>query len=252
MRQVNRVDRRLFIPDRIWHQAEPGEPQVPLDRADDPDLWEKIVASDDPVTIQVEDGQPGKWGHPWPTSSSTAPWLMDRMLGVLDLEPGMRVLEIGAGTGWNAAVLADAGAEVVSVEIDAGIAELARANLARAGFADRVTVVTGDGERGAPGHGPFHRIIATAAAHTIPYAWVEQAAQGALIVAPYTGEHGGGALLVLTVADGTAAGESVDHEAWFMPMRGQRLQQDELRKIPRDGRRLRVRVTREGQEVTTA
>ena len=109
-----------------------------------------------------------------------------------------------------------AGGVVTSVEIDPVIAGRARANLAGYG----VTVLTGDGELGCPDRAPFDRVIATASASTVPYPWVEQAADGGLIVVPYSGDHCGGALLVLTVSGGVARG-GAGGEAYFMPLRGQ-------------------------------
>ncbi|WP_231330506.1 protein-L-isoaspartate O-methyltransferase family protein [Actinomadura graeca] len=256
---LDRVPRRLFVPDVIWVRDRAGEPLAPLDRAEDPARWQQFVDADDAVTVQVEDGSPGRWAIPYSTSSSTAPWLMEQMLEALALEPGMKVLEIGTGTGWNAAVLADAGAAVTSVEIDPVLAAQARATLDRAGFDGRVQVITGDGSHGAPGQAPFDRVIVTASAHTIPYAWVQQTRDGGRIVVPYSGEHAGGVLLVLDVTDNdsgggggqVAAGHAAGEGAWFMPLRGQRLPATQLRQIPdgaADG--LKVRITPEGQYFT--
>lgn len=160
----------------------------------------------------------------------------------LRLEPGMRVLEIGTGTGFNAACLASLGGVVTSIEIDPIIAGRARANLA--GY--DVDVVTGNGELGCPDRAPFDRVMATASTNTVPYAWVEQTVDGGLIVVPYSGEHCGGALLVLTASGGTARGRAED-EAHFMPMRGQRLAG------PDSGRweDLRIEVGPSGQRVFT-
>lgn len=231
------VDRGLFIPDVIWVIRDGAFARV--SRVDDPGEWGRAVASDDAVTIQVTDGM-------WPSSSSSVPSMMARMIRALRLEPGMRVLEIGTGTGYNAACLASLGADVVTVEIDEPIAGRARDCLRAAGFGG-VTVLAGDGEFGAPGHGPFDRILATAAVRTVPYSWVRQAAEGGLIVVPYTGEGHAGGLLVLSVADGVAAG-GVEGDAPFMPMRGHGVSQAERRAIRTDPH-LRVEVSPEGQRI---
>ncbi|MGH3157203.1 MAG: protein-L-isoaspartate O-methyltransferase family protein [Streptosporangiaceae bacterium] len=191
------VDRRLFIPEHIWVICDSR--LVALSRGDDPEEWGRLVASDDAIATQLKDGI-------WPTSSSSAPSVMAQMIGALRLKPGMRVLEIGTGTGYNAACLAALGTDVVSVEIDPVVAGHARAALRAAGY-PQVVVITGDGERGARSHAPFDRVLATAAAHTIPYAWVKQTRDGGLIVAPYTGRGHRGALLVLTVNRGVATGQ---------------------------------------------
>jgi protein-L-isoaspartate(D-aspartate) O-methyltransferase len=251
---TSQVDRRLFIPDLIWDLDDGW--QVPVRRQDDPDRWEALVSADEAVITQLDDGAAYRGADPsrrasWLTSSSSAPWLMNRMLGALQIEPGLRVLEIGTGTGWNAAVMAAAGMEVTSVEIDERLAYEARSALARAGFG-RVVVVCGDGELGAPGRAPFDRVIATAAAHTVPYPWVGQTADGGLIVFPYTGVHHPCGLAVLTVSAGVACGRIVG-EAGFMPLRGQRLHPMELEKLGEvrsDVSAVVIEVGPHGQRVT--
>src|SRR5215469_2359397 len=119
------VDRRLFIPDTIWELGNDGY-LAPVRRQDNPDLWEDLVSADEPVITQVDDFLSDGVRAGRLTSSSSAPWLMERMLRALDLRPGMAVLEIGTGTGWNAALLAAAGAVVTTVEIDQCLADHAR------------------------------------------------------------------------------------------------------------------------------
>jgi protein-L-isoaspartate(D-aspartate) O-methyltransferase len=210
------VDRRIFIPDVVWVVRD--HEWVRVSRGADPDEWARVVAADDAIVVGLKDGI-------WPTSSSSAPWLMAQMIRALRLEPGMKVLEIGTGPGFNAACMSALGADVVSIEIDAQLAEQARANLRTAGC-ENVAVLSGDGELGSAENAPFDRVIATAAAHTIPYTWVEQTRDGGLIVAPYTGKGHGGAMLVLTVSDGVARGRA-DGDASFMPLRGQKMAQSE-------------------------
>ncbi|MGH3159689.1 MAG: protein-L-isoaspartate O-methyltransferase family protein [Streptosporangiaceae bacterium] len=234
------VDRHPFIPETIWVVRDMR--YVPVSRASDPGEWERLVASDNAITTQLKDGT-------WPVSSSSAPFIMAEMIDALRLKPGMRVLEIGTGTGYNAACLAALGTEVVSVEIDPAVASHARAALRAAGY-PQVTVITGDGEQGAPDAAPFDRVLATAAAHTIPYAWVEQTRDGGLIVAPYTGQGHRRALLVLTVSGGAASGQP-EGEASFMPLRGQKLTQPELDAIEtRPG--LRIEISPSGQRLITS
>jgi len=115
-----------------------------------------------------------------PTSSSSQPSLMARMLDKLDVAPGCSVLEIGAGTGYNAALLAALGADVTSVELQPEVADAAREHLAAAGQAARV--VTGDGADPPPG--PFDRIIVTAGAWELSPQLVGALADGGVLVAP--------------------------------------------------------------------
>jgi methyltransferase of FxLD system len=109
-------------------------------------------------------------------SSSSQPQIMAIMLEMLDLQPGHRVLEIGAGTGFNAALLAhlvgETG-EVTAIDVDEDIVEAARAHLAAAGR-ERVRVVLGDGALGRPELAPFDRIVLTVAATDLSPAWWEQ------------------------------------------------------------------------------
>lgn len=249
------VPRELFIPDTIWIRREDGW-AVPLRRADDPERWRQACLSDEPVITQVDDGAEDK--GVWPTSSSSAPHVMATMIDALDLDEGMRVLEIGAGTGYNAAILAHiAGAEnVTTVEIDATLADHARHALRRAGYP--VEVVTGDGIHGYPDNAPYDRIIVTAAVHEVPYAWIEQTRPGGLILVPWAPTfHPDGPLAALTVrADGTAEGR-FGSPAWFMPLRGQRRSQRVLQQARErwvaagkpDATRFGVTVTPDGQRI---
>ncbi len=120
-----------------------------------------------------------------PSSSSSQPSMMASMLERLDLRPGLRVLEIGAGTGYNAALLAKivgAGGRVVSVELDPATARGARRRLAS--VESRVKVVRGDGREGWPRGAPYDRIVVTASAPAVPRAWCDQLAEGGLLELP--------------------------------------------------------------------
>jgi protein-L-isoaspartate(D-aspartate) O-methyltransferase len=121
-----------------------------------------------------------------PVSAATQPAMMAVMLDQLGLARGQRVLEIGTGTGYNAALLACLVGDqrlVVTVEAHAGLAEGAQAALAAAGYGG-ITVRTGDGALGAPDHAPFDRIIATAGIWDIPPAWLAQLTDEGRMVLP--------------------------------------------------------------------
>ncbi|HUD76764.1 MAG TPA: methyltransferase domain-containing protein [Streptosporangiaceae bacterium] len=121
-----------------------------------------------------------------PVSSSSQPAMMAIMLDQLGLEPGHRVLEIGTGTGYNAAVMAEVvgpGGQVVSIDIDPDLIARASAGLAAAGY-DQVTVLCADGGYGDPARAPFDRIIVTAGAWDIAPAWLDQLEPGGLLVLP--------------------------------------------------------------------
>jgi protein-L-isoaspartate(D-aspartate) O-methyltransferase len=119
-------------------------------------------------------------------SSSSQPAIMAIMLEQLDVRPGQRVLEIGAGTGYNAALLAHLvgpTGRVVTVDIDADTVESARQHLDAAGF-EQVQVVCGDGGLGHPPGAPYDRIILTVGAWDIAPAWTEQLRADGRLVLP--------------------------------------------------------------------
>ncbi|MCF3965282.1 methyltransferase domain-containing protein [Streptomyces fuscigenes] len=206
------VPRHLFVPyyyvegsggsRRLWS----GDP--------DPEArwrWLSGAYADTALGTRMRDGRL--------VSSSSQPSLMAGMLTELDVRDGDRVLEIGAGTGYNAALLAHRLGDglVTTVDLDPEITESARVHLAESGH--RPTVVTGDGARGCPERAPFDRIIATCALPSVPRAWVAQSAPGARIVAPLaTG------LVSLRVADTpegrVAQGPFLATSAFFVALRG--------------------------------
>ncbi|GAA0645860.1 methyltransferase domain-containing protein [Kutzneria viridogrisea] len=220
------VPRHAFLPDRVWIDDNRGRPH-PLSRTTDPDQWLAAAYSDIPVLTQFDDGHTA-----WPsaaglvcTSSASKPTHVLAMLTALDARPGHRVLEIGTGTGYNAALLAArlGAANVTTVEIDPALAERARAALVAAG--QPVTVITGDGTRGHPAGVLFDRVLSTAAVRVgaLPSAWVAQTRPGGVIVTPTRTDFGGAvALVAFTVTgDGTAVGHPVGRLG-FMAVRGHR------------------------------
>jgi protein-L-isoaspartate(D-aspartate) O-methyltransferase len=153
-------------------------------------------------------------------SSSSQPSIMAVMLEQLELEPGQHVLEIGAGTGYNAALLSQlVGPEghVTTVDIDHETAEGAEEHLRSAGY-ERVQVVTGDGGFAHAENAPYDRIIATASCWQIPLPWLDQLVEGGLLVLPFrlNGVHV--ALALRKHGDGLVSERTC--ECGFMPLRG--------------------------------
>ncbi|MGH3928766.1 MAG: methyltransferase domain-containing protein, partial [Pseudonocardiaceae bacterium] len=190
------VPRHRFVPDTVWFKNPDGWPTLlPLHRGDDPDRWlELTYLPDDAVITQVDDGHPSGPGlaGAMQTSSASAPDIVAIMLAALDAHEGHRVLEIGTGTGYNAALLAHRlGAEqVTSIEVDPDVAAQARRALSETGYG-KVCTVTGDGALGhAPG-APYDRVIITAAVHQIPYSWVVQTRPGGRILLPWADSYTG-------------------------------------------------------------
>ena len=137
-----------------------------------------------------------------PLSSSSQPSLMAKMLELLDVATGDRVLEVGAGTGYNAALLAHLSGpsgRVTSIDIDPDLARRARRSLRDAGA--RATIIAGDGREGHPRNGPYDRIIATAAADEIPRAWLEQLNQGGRLELPLRLDPERGAIQLIPVLE---------------------------------------------------
>ena len=111
------------------------------------------------------------------------PFMVAYMLEALQVEPNSRVLEIGTGTGYQAALLAELAGEVVSVERHTALAEAARQNLERLGY-HNVRVIEGDGSQGWVPGAPYDRIVVAAAAPNVPGSLLEQLADSGKLVAP--------------------------------------------------------------------
>ncbi len=165
--------------------------------------WLDEVYSDLALVVQrrlLPSGRAGDGSAALPTSSSTMPSLMVEMLEALDLHDGHRVLEIGTGTGYNAALLSHrlGGENVVSIDIDPDLVQAATRRLEELGHSP--TLVAGDGLAGVPDHGPYDRIIATCAVPEVPLAWIEQLAPGGAMLINLRGEVAG-VLCLLTKHD---------------------------------------------------
>ena len=117
------------------------------------------------------------------------PSMIAIMLDALDCRPELRALEVGAGSGYAAAVLGQLVSEVYTVEVRPALAELARQNIAHSELSN-VHVVQSDGTRGLPEHAPYDRILVSAAPVRVPGALVEQLAVGGKIAIPVGDDHG--------------------------------------------------------------
>lgn len=115
------------------------------------------------------------------------PYIVARMTELLEPAPGLRVLEVGTGSGYQAAVLAACGMEVYTVERIPRLSRRAREALERTGHASRVHMRVGDGSRGWEEHAPYDRVMVTAAAGELPARLREQVIDGGIIVAPVGG-----------------------------------------------------------------
>ena len=149
------------------------------------------------------------------------PLIVALMTELLDPQPGDVILEVGTGSGYQAAVLAKLVKHVYSVEIVAELATSAAAVLQRLGY-DNVTVRAGDGYAGWPQHAPFDGIVVTAAAEHLPPPLLQQLKPGGKLVIPVGEEHGYQELLVVEVDQtGKITRQSV-LPVRFVPLTGER------------------------------
>jgi protein-L-isoaspartate(D-aspartate) O-methyltransferase len=175
--------RREQMVDRLVQQVHPREETVAAFRAVPRHLFLPDVDLDRVYSGAAIPTKHGDHGDPISSSSEVA--IMALMVDALRLERGQHLLEIGTGTGYNAAILAElVGAEnVVTLEIDAEIADEARAHLRAAGYED-LRVEAFDGWMGWTGGAPYARIELTAATSDISPHWVDQLEEGGILVAP--------------------------------------------------------------------
>ncbi|NYE48327.1 protein-L-isoaspartate(D-aspartate) O-methyltransferase [Spinactinospora alkalitolerans] len=237
--EVRAAKREHFIPDVTRAGPMSGGPSHWVDRTADPEKWRAAVYSDTTMLTQVDDGATmlGPEAPPGlPTSSSTAPSLVVEFLNLLDPYPGDRVLEVGTGTGWTAALLAarlGPGA-VTTIEVDDQVARQAAMNLKRSGYEARVVV--GDGADGWAEGAPYDRVHVTCAVADIPFAWVRQTRPGGVIALPWAPTQVWGHKVTLTVTgDGRAVGR-FRGDTSFMMLRSQRPALPDVSGHPRESR----------------
>jgi protein-L-isoaspartate(D-aspartate) O-methyltransferase len=179
---------------------------VPRDEFVTPDLRRSAYADD---ALPIEAGQ-----------TISQPYIVGRMTELLRVGPGDRVLDIGTGSGYQAAVLAELGCSVVSIERLASLADTARERLARLGFGDRVEIRVGDGSLGAPDEAPWRGILVAAAAPRIPEAMRTQLdPDGGRLVVP-VGDRDRQSLIVVTRTGDTWMEEN-DGAVVFVPLIGE-------------------------------
>lgn len=178
---LHRVDRADFVRG-FFRRDEQGWSWVAADPAPPGPVADALHGDEPLVTALSPSGMP--------TSSSSQPSLVAEMLDRLRLDEGMRVLEIGTGTGYNAALLSSVVGEsgrVTTLDVVAAFVDAARprirASTARPGFG-RVEAVCGDGGRGWPAGAPYDRVVATAGCAAVPDAWWDQLADDGLVLVP--------------------------------------------------------------------
>ncbi len=212
---VRAVPRHALVP--VFYEQDPTGEWLRRDGTD-PVYHDRVYANRALCTMIGE--ETGSWGTAVVGLSSTStPGLMTRMLETLDIRDGHDVLEIGTGTGYNAALLTHrlGGGHVFSVDIERDLVDSARDRLAALGY--RPTLMTADGAHGLPEHAPYDRLIATCSVPAIPWAWIEQTRVGGLILTDLKLSIHAGNLVRLRRDSDRAEGRFDPTWAGFMPLR---------------------------------
>jgi protein-L-isoaspartate(D-aspartate) O-methyltransferase len=186
---------------------------------------EEFVPPELVESAYVDSPLPSKGGQ-----TISAPHMVAIMCQLLKLSPGQRMMEVGAGTGYHAAVCAEIVAplampesqrgHVYALELVEPLIGFARANLDRCGYSGRVTILQGDGTLGLPQEAPFDRVLVTAAAPSVPPPLKMQLRDGGRIVIPVGEAYSVQELLVVERRGDTYA-ESVYGNCVFVPLLGQ-------------------------------
>lgn len=205
------VPRHLFINRLPPYLAPSGKDWIKFDpfHAQGECLY-KIYSADTSILLKAN-----------PPTSSSAPSVMAGMLEELELAEGMKVLEIGTGSGYNAALLAHIVGEkkrVYTIENQPDVAKEAKANLRRASF-QGVEVICADGGYGHAPSAPYHRVLATASIYDVPTSWREQLIEGGILVAPVWMAPGWMPIVKLVKQGETLSGRFVGG-ASFMALQG--------------------------------
>jgi protein-L-isoaspartate(D-aspartate) O-methyltransferase len=180
---MERVPRELFVPDNLRGRAF------------------------DDAALPIGSGQ-----------TISQPYMVARISEELGLDGDERVLDVGTGSGYQAAVLAELADQVYTIERIPQLAEQARANLAAAGY-DNVAVYEGDGSRGLPEHAPYDAIAVAAAAPSFPQALYDQLRPGGRLVVPVGGRRGQRLEVIVRSPEGPAVVRSVPCR--FVPLVGE-------------------------------
>ncbi|MEU6510002.1 methyltransferase domain-containing protein [Streptomyces sp. NPDC046942] len=217
------VDRAAFLPDLMWPYDLDTRASVTVDKREDPDAWYAAADSNVPIVTQWDDGAhsgpgPGKLS----TSSSSMPATVYLLLQDLAVEDGMRVLDVGTGTGETAGALTHrlGPGHVTTVEVDGVVSGTARERLCRYGLYPEV--VLGDGFEGYADAAPYDRVLATVGVREIPGAWVTQTRPGGIILAPFGTLYGNADAMVRLEVKGEVSMGHFTRRVEFMKLRTQR------------------------------
>ncbi len=218
LRWFRDIPRHHFVDQLYLYESGAGfgrQPVTVTREVQDPEVLQAIY-TDVALSIQVRGGTC--------TSSTSQPSLMAQMMVDVGLRDGLRVLEIGTASGWNAALMAAVVGEsghIVSLEVDRELAEQARWHLAESGFAARVTVLDRDGFEGAGELGPYDAVVVTVACPDLPPAWYGELAPCGRLVVPLVLPDGAAPLLLVERDQDGWTGRFL-RWTWFVQARGER------------------------------
>jgi protein-L-isoaspartate(D-aspartate) O-methyltransferase len=152
----------------------------------DPKILEAFRAVPREAFIAEEYADLAYGDHPLPIEAGqtiSQPYIVALMIKAAEIKPGDKVLEVGAGSGYAAAVISRIAGKVLAIERQSELVKVAQGRVARLGY-HNVEIVEGDGTRGCPEEAPFDAILAAASGSHLPPPWVEQLAEGGRIVMP--------------------------------------------------------------------
>jgi protein-L-isoaspartate(D-aspartate) O-methyltransferase len=212
-RAFRRVERHRLV-ETFYHWTAESQEGAPIHHDPEHPLPAhlELIYSNTALGTRYVDGMPA--------SSTSQPSLVAEMLELLDLARGMKVLEIGAGTGYNAALMAEIVGDqrlVVTMDILEDVVEQTKRLLGEAEYPG-IRVLLGDGVEGVPEQAPFDRIVATVGCSDLSPRWAEQLSGDGLLLAPL--EHAGAHPLVLVRKEGGLLRGGVAGWSGFMPARG--------------------------------
>jgi protein-L-isoaspartate O-methyltransferase len=215
-RAVRTVPRHVFVPSYVEQRPDGTWRTVSGDQPDTYEEWLAAVYSNRPLTTVLRTDEAGRTTV---ISSSSKPGLMIRMLEALELRNGQRVLEIGTGTGYNAALLSTrlGATSVASVDLEPDLVATAKRRLEQIGLLPNL--VATDGAHGLSEAGPFDRIIATCSVPRIPHPWVEQLAPDGRVLTDLKITGAAGNLVGLRLTPEGLQGRFLAKWAAFMPLR---------------------------------
>ncbi|HJD80519.1 methyltransferase [Kitasatospora aureofaciens] len=215
------VPRHVFLPTFYTAVDAPDgmTRYTPVSREADVQEWLRLAYENTTWVTQLDHGTIQPTGEPTigtPTSSSTLPSVVVRMLEDLEVPDGVKVLEVGTGTGYSTALLCARLGDryVTSVEHDATLSAADGERLASIGY--QPNLIVGDGAEGSPDGGPYGRIIATYSPSRVPSAWLAQSLPGAVILVSLVGSLGAYGYVKLHVRDREAQGRFLNSDVSFM------------------------------------